>query len=105
MADHSNDTVRGLTVTDHGDGSYTIHRSGTATDPAFARWLSSDAIKAYENIAVLVRSLVEGRRGKRGEYREVTVNSIRFVPSTLNASRVWIGPHDGGTDQLDSDWS
>ena len=105
MADHSTDTVRGLTVTDHGDGSYTIHRSGTATSPAFAKWLSSDAIKQYEQVGILVRSLVEGRRGKQGQYRDVTVKSVRLRPETLQASRVWIGPHDGGTDQLDSDWS
>jgi hypothetical protein len=103
MTDYSTDTVRGLTVTDHGDGSYTVHRSGTATDSAFAAWLGS--MTEHEQVGVLVRTLVEGRRGGQGEYRPVAVTSIRFRPETLNVSRVWMGPFDGGTPQPDSNWS
>lgn len=102
MSDHSTDTVRGLTVTNHGDGSFTVTREGTATDPAFATWLGTQA--SYEQVGILVRWLVEGRRGKDGEYRPVSVHSVRFVPSTLNASRVWLGTADGGTPVLNSDW-
>ena len=96
-------TTAGLTVTDHGDGSYTIHRSGTASDPAFARWLGTMA--SHEQVGILVRLLVEGKRGKNGEYRPVTVESIRFRPATLNAASVWLGPYDSPWPVLNSDWS
>lgn len=93
MAEFSNDTIRGLTVTDHGDGSYTITRSGTESSPAFARWLAL-LVLTYPEVGVLVHDLVTGRRGKNAEYRPVTVESVRFRPETLVADAVAIGPHD-----------
>ncbi len=99
-------TITGLAVTDNEDGTFTITKDGTASSQVFAKWLATQG----EEVHKLCRDLVEGRRGKAypGEeapYRPVTVNSIRFRPETLVAARVWIGPHDGGSPQLNSDWS
>jgi hypothetical protein len=61
----------------------------------------------YEEVGKLVRDLVEGRRGKEGQYRPVTLESVKFRPTTLVAARVPISTYDTGGYVVSAvqDWS
>ncbi len=110
MSTQQQPTLRGIRLTDNGDGTYTLTHSGDGSVDAATAAVHSALVTTFPEVGVLVRDVVEGRRGKAAPfedapYRRVTVQSVRFRPETLIARRVWIGPHDGGEPQLNSDWS
>lgn len=101
MGEYPNGDLSGFTVTDNGDGSYTLRRDGGDTrDPAFLAWYGSVSV-LYPAVSTLVRAWSEGRRGAaapgdRAPYRPTTLESVTFRLDTLEAERVPLSSWDTG---------
>src|SRR4051794_29556213 len=88
----------GFTVTDNGNGTVTITKSGTEDSTEFRQWFAT----AGEGVQVLMRLWVEGKRGAAplfadAPYRRVTRTSITLNPSTFTTAQAHatpMGPSD-----------
>ena len=85
MSTQQQPTLRGIRLTDNGDGTYTLTHSGDGSVDAATAAVHSALVTTFPEVGVLVRDVVEGRRGKAAPFEDAPYRprhrAVRALPT------------------------